>query len=287
MAETKDKKQKVEEKPKKPLLEKASAKTEAVAEKKTEKSIDEKVKKEVPKKQEKPVTKPNISEKSKKDIVKSSEKIEASKEEKPKKSVFNFKLFDIWDASGIVVSDIGLRDYMNVKPILVPFTAGRSIKKQFWKSKKPIVERLILKLMVSGHRGKKHWRMSRSFTGKYLTITNQIIDTFKLIEKKTNKNPIQVFVDSLCVGSPREGITAVEYGGVRYPKAVDLSPQRRIDLTLRWLTQGAYAKKSASKGHESVSHFLAEEIILTASNDSKSNIISKKYELERQASASR
>ncbi len=270
-----------------------------MVEKKTTKKATVKKAEKKSKTTEKPIVAKKSSEKKSEKITKSkavtkeiktSEKTSAKSVEKQletKDTSFDFKLFDIWDTSGVVVPDMSLRDYINLKPRLVPFTAGRNIKKQFWKSKKPIVERLILRLMVSGHRGKKHWRMSRWFTGKYLTISKQVIETFKLIEKRTNKNPVQVFVDALCFSSPHEGITTVEYGGVRYPKAVDLSPQRRIDLVLRWMTQGAYSKKSTTKSSKPISFFLAEEILAAAQKDSRSNAMSKKNELERQASASR
>ncbi len=219
------------------------------------------------------------------------EKLSTKKEEKKeiskKKPIYNFKLFDRWELSSVVIPDISLKEYINIEPIMVPFTAGRNIKKQFWKSKKPIIERLILHLMVSGHKGKKHWRMSRSFTGKYLTITKQIIDTFEIIEKKTGKNPVQVFVDAICTASPKEGITTIEYGGVSYPKAVDLSPQKRIDMTLRWMAQGAYQKKSNAKDSKPISFYLSQEILYAYEDDNHSNAVSKRFELERQASASR
>ena len=58
-------------------------------------------------------------------------------------------------------------------------------------------------------------------------------------------------------------------------------------MTLRWMTQGAYAKKSTSKSSNSISFYLADEILAAYEKDSRSNAISKRYELERQASASR
>jgi len=206
--------------------------------------------------------------------------------DKEKKAAYNFKLFGKWD-SNVEVFDLGLKPYINLRPIYIPYSAGRTIKKQFWKSKKHIVERLIDRLMVPGHKGKKHWRTSGQCTGKIITITNQVKRAFEHIEKQTKKNPVEVLVRAIEAGSPREGVATIEYGGMRYPKAADLAPQKRIDLALRWIVQGAYAKAATSKGKIPMWRSLAEEIIATANRDEKSNCIKKKIELERQAEASR
>ncbi len=199
-----------------------------------------------------------------------------------------FKLFGEWDMSEVVVSDVGLRRYVNISPVLVPTTEGRDVAKQFWKSKKPIVERLVNRLFVSGHKGKKHWRSSSDFTGKKQLACNIVKRAFKTIEAKTKKNPVQVFVQAIENGAPCEGIATIEYGGVRYPKSVDISPQKRIDLALRWITQNAYAASAGSKAKKKINQALAEELMATADNDqAKSNTIKKRIELERQSEASR
>ncbi len=200
---------------------------------------------------------------------------------------FNFKVFDTWDVSSIQVLDPGLKRYISLRPVLVPFTAGRLTSKQFWKSKKPIVERLVNKMMVTGHKGKKHFRSSGTFSGKKHLAYKNTKEAFKIIEQKTKTNPVEVFVRAIETGSPREGVTTVEYGGNKYAKAVDISPQRRIDLVLRWITQGAFHAASASKSKKSVSQALAEQILLTYDNDNKSNCISKKIDVERTAASSR
>ena len=83
----------------------------------------------------------------------------------------------------------------------------------------------------------------------------------------------------------REEIITIEYGGARYPKAVECSPQRRIDIALRQMTQGAYQKSFNSK--KSIENCLAEEIINAYRLSSASNAIAKKFEVERQADSSR
>ncbi|MGB9675054.1 MAG: 30S ribosomal protein S7 [Candidatus Nanoarchaeia archaeon] len=194
------------------------------------------------------------------------------------------KLFGRWSFD-VEVRDPGLKPYINLIPIFTPYTAGRTIKKQFWKSKKNIVERLIGKLMVPGHKGKKHYWSSKRIPGMLPTQYKIIRDAFERIEKKTNKNPIEILVRAIEASAPCEGIATIEYGGVRYPKAADMAPQRRIDLALRWIVQGAFL--ASRKNKKSMSDALAEELIATANGDPKSNGIVKKTELERQAMGSR
>lgn len=195
------------------------------------------------------------------------------------------KLFNRWGVQGITVTDPGLKRYVTLKPLIVPRTCGRGTKNPFWKSKKNIVERLMNKLMVPGHKGKVHRVISGHCGGKS-TKTYAITEKcFTIIEQKIKKNPVEVFIKALENAAPREEITTIEYGGARYPQAVECSPQRRIDVALRMFVQGAYSKSFRSK--KSIENALADEIIAAYNSDNKSNAISKKLELERQADASR
>ncbi len=212
-------------------------------------------------------------------------RIKQKEAEKRRLKFAHLKLFNKW-STDFEVRDLGLKPYLNISPMVVPYSAGRNIKKQFWKSKKSIVERLILKLMATGHKGKKHYWTTRSQTGMLATQYNIIKRTLEIIEQKSKKNPVEVLVRAFEVGSPREGVATIEYGGVRYPKAADMSPQRRIDLCLRWMTQGAFNASRKNKRH--VWDALADEIIATSNNDAtKSNCLTKRTDLERQAGGSR
>jgi small subunit ribosomal protein S7 len=197
----------------------------------------------------------------------------------------NIKLFNRWETEQIQVLDPGLKRYINLRPIIVPKTGGRNVGTQFWKSKYHIVERLINKLMIPGHKGKKHKISSSHCTGKGLTTYQIVEKAFTIIEQKLNKNPVEVFVKAVENASPREEITTIEYGGARYPKAVECAPQRRIDYALRLMTQGAYAKSFGKK--VSIETSLANEIMKAYKEDQSSNAIGKKLELERQSDASR
>lgn len=195
------------------------------------------------------------------------------------------KAFNRWSTNGIEVKDEGLKAYIALEPRIVPRTGGRHVGNRFHKSRVFIVERLMNKLMVPGHKGKKHKLTSGYVTGKAGTAYKIVEETFKLIETRTKKNPIEVFVQALENAASREEIITIEYGGARYPKAVECSPQRRIDLALRLMIQGSYQKGFNKKG--SAIQALADEIIYAYSLDPKSNAIAKKLELERQSDSSR
>ena len=195
------------------------------------------------------------------------------------------KLFNKYDLSGIVINDPGLKGYINLDPLLVPKTTGRNTSNRFWKAKYNIVERLMNKLMVPVHRGKKHKLTSGSCTGKGLMVYKIVQKTFDIIEGRLKKNPVEVFVKALENAAPREEITTIEYGGARYPQAVECAPLRRVDIALRQMVQGSYSRCFNKKVR--IEEVLAEEIIKAYNTDQGSQAISKKLELERQADSSR
>lgn len=197
----------------------------------------------------------------------------------------NIKAFNKWETTGIKIFDKGLINYINLEPKIVPRTGARYAGNRFHKSKVFIVERLMNKVMVPGHTSKKHTKSSGHITGKANNAYKIVEKVFINIEAQLKMNPIEVFVKALENAAPREEIITIEYGGARYPKAVECAPQRRVDVALRYFTQGAYQKAFNSK--KSIGDALAEEIINAYKLSNTSLAISKKLEVERQADASR
>ena len=154
------------------------------------------------------------------------------------------KIFDLWETSEVKIDDPGLRRYIALDGKLIPKSKGRE-QERFSKARVNIVERIINKLQVPGHRGKKHRIMTKS-TGKFTTRAKNVIDALKLIEKQTNQNPISVLVKAVEHAAFRDETTTIEYGGARYLQAVDTSPMRRVNASLRHLVHGAYDKSFKS-----------------------------------------
>ncbi len=195
-----------------------------------------------------------------------------------------FKIFDLYDLSEIKVEDPGLKSVINLQPKLILKSQGRNVQK-LGQTKINIVERLMNRLSVAGHRGKKHKIILGRATGKYSKNMKIILEAFKLIEKKTQKNPVEVLVKAIENSAPRDEITVIEYGGARYPQAVDVSPLRRVNLTLRWLVQGASDKAFNKK--KTIAQGLADEIIMAAEKNQESFSLRKKNESEKQADSAR
>ncbi|MBR9699226.1 30S ribosomal protein S7 [Candidatus Woesearchaeota archaeon] len=193
--------------------------------------------------------------------------------------------FNRWDVSGIKVQDPGLVNYICLEPKYVPKTGARYAGNRFHKSKVFIVERLINKLMVPGHKSRKHFKSSGHITGKAQNAYAIGEKVLEVIENRTKQNPIEVFVKALENAAQREEIITIEYGGARYPKAVECAPQRRIDIVLRHFVQGSYQKSFNTK--KAIEETLANEIIAASTLSNESFAIGKKLEVERQADASR
>lgn len=193
------------------------------------------------------------------------------------------KVFDLYDTSDIVVEDPGLKRYILVEPRITVKSRGKN-REKFGKGKIHIVERLINALAVPSHRGKKHKIITR-VAGKYYQQTKIVLGTFKLIEEKTKENPIQVFVKAIENAAPRDEITTIEYGGARYPQAVDTSPIRRINLAIKNIVHGAQDKSFNKK--TKLIEALANEIIAASKNSNESFAVTKKIEIEKQADSAR
>ncbi|KHO55044.1 MAG: small subunit ribosomal protein S7 [archaeon GW2011_AR19] len=169
------------------------------------------------------------------------------------------------------------------EPKLVLKSYGRNVQK-FGQTKVNVVERLMNKLATAGHRGKKH-KIQKKSTGKYTRNMNIILEAFEMIEKKTGKNPVEVLAKAIENSAPRDEVTAIEYGGARYPQAVDVSPIRRVNLALKHLTHGASDKSFNKK--KTFAESLAAEILLAFENNGESFAIRKKKESESQADSAR
>jgi len=196
------------------------------------------------------------------------------------------KLFNKWSFEGVEVKDPGLKPYINLNPIIIPKTGGKYTQQKFYKSKMSIVERLVNKLMVPGHRGKKHKITSGRNTGKTQTILKIVEQTFEKLEKRANENPLKILVGAIENASLREELTSYQLGGIIVRKAVVTSPQRRVDSALSIITQSAY--RNAFNKKKSMADALTDEIFHAFKNDaSKSEAIKEKERIEREAGGAR
>jgi len=184
------------------------------------------------------------------------------------------KLYNRWPLEGIPVNDLGLASYISLKPTLLPHSSGKHEHQRFHKSSLNIVERLANNMMRHGRCG-----------GKKMKSAVIVRNAFDIVELKTGKNPVEVLVRAIENSAPCEEVTRIIYGGVAYPVSVDISPQRRIDLALRFITDAA--RQAAAKNPRTIDECLADEIVTASTRDVKSQAVRKRNEVERIALSSR
>ncbi|MBX6352467.1 MAG: 30S ribosomal protein S7 [Thermoflavifilum sp.] len=128
-----------------------------------------------------------------------------------------------------------------------------------------LVTRLINKVMMDGKK----------------SIAERIVyDAFDIIRERTGKDPLEVFEQALRNVMPVLEVKARRVGGANYQVPVEVRPERRISLGLRWLV--SYARLRGEKGMEVR---LANEI-LDASNNT-GGAVKKKEDTHRMAEANR
>jgi len=184
------------------------------------------------------------------------------------------KLFAKWSFNGVEVKDAGLQRYISLRPVVVPHSMGRHEHKRFRKASVNIVERLINDLMRPGKNA-----------GKKARVINMVKNSLEIVNLRTGKNPVEVLVKAVENSAPCEDTTRISYGGIVYHLSVDVAPQRRIDLALRNITEGA--RQASINNPRSMEECLAEELIMAGNNDMKSFAVAKRNETERIAQASR
>jgi len=131
--------------------------------------------------------------------------------------------------------------------------------------KSKLVTKLVNNIMLDGKKG----------------VAQKIVyDAFAEIEGKLGQNPLEVFEEALENIMPVLEVKARRIGGSNYQVPMDVRPERRQTLGLRWLVQ--YAR---TRGERTMSERLAGEI-LDAKN-SAGGAFKKKEETHRMAEANK
>jgi small subunit ribosomal protein S7 len=184
-----------------------------------------------------------------------------------------FPMFERYDMSAIKIEDLGLQRYINLE-FKDFFLGAPHANKMFGKANVSVIERLINILMKT-----------EMYTGQKTKSYKAVRQAFEIIEKRTKTNPIQVFIDALQNAAPKEETTRLRFGGIMVPKAVDISPQRRLDIALRNICTGCMS--ASHKNKKRIETCLADELLKASKNDPSSFAVAKKNDLERVAKAAR
>ncbi len=109
-----------------------------------------------------------------------------------------------------------------------------------------VVTKLINQIMLDGKR----------------SLAERIVyDAFDIIRKKTNKDPLEVFDEAMKNVMPVLEVKARRVGGANYQVPVEVRPERRQTLAIRWITQ--YSRQRAGR---TMAEKLANELMDAAQN---------------------
>lgn len=128
-----------------------------------------------------------------------------------------------------------------------------------------LVTRLINKLMVDGKRGKAQ---------------SILYSAFDIVQEKSGKDPMEVFEQALKNIMPVLEVRARRVGGANYQVPIEVRPERRSTLGLRWLVN--YARL---RGEKTMEERLANEILDAANNSGAS--VKKREDTHKMAEANR
>jgi small subunit ribosomal protein S7 len=109
-----------------------------------------------------------------------------------------------------------------------------------------LVTRLVNRIMIDGKKG----------------VAQQLLyNAFNLIQERTGKDPMEVFEAAIKNIMPVLEVKARRVGGANYQVPIEVKPERRTSLGLRWLVN-----YSRNRGEKTMEERVAAEIIDASNN---------------------
>ena len=128
-----------------------------------------------------------------------------------------------------------------------------------------VVTKLINNIMLDGKKG----------------VAQKIVyGAFAQVEEKTGKPALDVFEEAMNNVMPVLEVKAKRVGGATYQVPIEVKPERRQALGLRWLTM--FSRK---RGEKTMEERLANEIMDAANNTGAS--VKKKEDMHKMAEANK
>ena len=128
-----------------------------------------------------------------------------------------------------------------------------------------LVTKLVNSIMLDGKKG---------------VAQKVVYGAFEIVENKTGKNGLEVFQQAMENIMPAVELKARRVGGATYQVPIEIRPERRQTLALRWLVM--FARK---RGERSMAERLAGEI-LDASNNA-GNAVKRREDMHKMAEANK
>ena len=128
-----------------------------------------------------------------------------------------------------------------------------------------VVTKLINQIMLDGKRG----------------VAQQVCyNAFEMIAEKSGKEATEVFQQAMNNVMPQLEVKARRVGGATYQVPIEIRPERRQTLALRWIVD--FARK---RGEKTMAERLAGELMDAANNTG--NAVKRKEEMHRMAEANK
>ena len=116
--------------------------------------------------------------------------------------------------------------------------------------------------------------------GKKGVAQKVVYDAFDIIKEKTGKEPLEAFNEAMNNIMPALEVKSRRVGGATYQVPIEVRPERRQTLGLRWLT--AYSRK---RGEKTMKERLAGEIMDAANNTGAA--VKKREDVHKMAEANK
>jgi small subunit ribosomal protein S7 len=117
-------------------------------------------------------------------------------------------------------------------------------------------------------------------SGKKSVAERIIYGAFDQIKTKSGKEPLEVFAAALNNAKPMVEVKSRRVGGATYKVPVEVRPERRTALAMRWLIS-----YSRDRNEKSMAEKLAAEVI--AASKGEGNAVKKKEDTHRMADANK
>ncbi len=116
--------------------------------------------------------------------------------------------------------------------------------------------------------------------GKKSVAARIVYDAFELVQSRTKKDPLEVFDNAIKNVTPVLEVKPRRVGGATYQVPVEVPPERRLSLAMRWLLAAARTRSGKSMAEK-----LAAELMDAANNTGAA--VKRRDETHRMAEANR
>ena len=146
--------------------------------------------------------------------------------------------------------------------------------------KGPVTKRDVLQDPVYNSKVVTRFVNKIMLDGKKSVAENIVYDAFDIIRAKTGKDPLEVFETAMKNVMPVLEVRARRVGGAKYQVPIEVRPDRRFSLGIRWLVN-----YSRLRGEKTMRERLAAELMDACNNTGAT--IKKKEDTHKMAEANK